>query len=112
MKGDSGSGLPDDLLRQVGAARGREREAKRASAREAQRKLRRSNALRAFLQALRASLSRLVVRCAWCERLAVDGEWLPDELRHTDLPEDLSFRTTHGICPACFAEVLARAPRS
>jgi hypothetical protein len=49
----------------------------------------------------------MLLRCAWCERLDVGGEWPrldaigSGQTRITDLDR----QSTHGICPDCFERV-------
>ena len=52
---------------------------------------------------------RLVTRCAWCERYAIDGVWLDER----EVPAFLSRRrrsesATHGICPRCLDDLHKR----
>ena len=44
--------------------------------------------------------------CAWCRKLHLDNEWVPVE---EFLQRKFDSRTSHGICPACRAE-LRKAP--
>jgi hypothetical protein len=46
------------------------------------------------------------VRCAWCNRIKVGDRFVPLD---PALADELSERTTHGICPECFELVSARA---
>lgn len=49
----------------------------------------------------------LIPMCAWCERIAVDGEWLRPPrgaLAVIDVRNSLS----HTICPSCAAEQTGR----
>jgi hypothetical protein len=56
-------------------------------------------------EVMRAILARyeageLISSCAWCRRVAIDGEWLlvpPAALTAIDAPRALS----HSICPTC-----------
>jgi len=48
--------------------------------------------------------------CGWCKRVAVADEWLEVELaveRLGLMTGKLSSGITHGMCPACFARVMA-----
>jgi hypothetical protein len=45
-----------------------------------------------------------LTRCAWCQRLRLDEEWVPSEEVPPFLLADLDDRSTHGICPSCFSE--------
>lgn len=50
----------------------------------------------------------MLLRCAWCERLEVGGEWLRLDAigsGQTRIAEDLVRQSTHGICPDCFGRV-------
>jgi hypothetical protein len=50
----------------------------------------------------------MLLRCAWCDRLEVGGEWLRLEAigrGQTRITEELVQRSTHGICPDCFGRV-------
>jgi hypothetical protein len=50
----------------------------------------------------------MLLRCAWCERLEVGGEWLRLEAigsGQTKITEELVRQSTHGICPDCFGRV-------
>ena len=40
--------------------------------------------------------------CAWCRKLHLDNEWVPVE---EFLQRKFDSRTSHGICPACKAEL-------
>ena len=45
----------------------------------------------------------LLLRCAWCGRVRLEGEWVtPDGALDPD-------RMTHGICPECTASLPAPA---
>ncbi len=47
----------------------------------------------------------LIPRCAWCKRIAIEGEWFlvtPAALTVIDAPRALS----HSICPQCDAASL------
>jgi hypothetical protein len=86
---------------QAAAARAREA---RSSAHRAQR---RAALLRAFVM---ASLHRsgMIVRCAWCDRILVAGEYVhADDFLSGAIPKAISERrTTHSICPECLLEAL------
>jgi len=50
----------------------------------------------------------MLLRCAWCERLEVGGEWLLLDAigtGQTRIAEDLVRQSTHGICPDCFGRI-------
>jgi hypothetical protein len=49
----------------------------------------------------------LVLRCAWCERIEVDGAWIV--AAGEQAPERIEGRS-HGICPECLANLTPRAP--
>jgi hypothetical protein len=49
----------------------------------------------------------LVLRCAWCGRIEVDGTWLAGA--EEQAPEIIEGRS-HGICPDCNAKLTPRAP--
>lgn len=54
----------------------------------------------------------LLVRCAWCGRLQIGGEWLRLEAIGSGqmrIAEGVVRRSTHGICPDCFARVSDKA---
>jgi hypothetical protein len=79
--------------------------AREASAR-AESEGRRASDLRSFARALRNSEPPMLVRCAWCDRVAADGCWIePDSLPGDNLREQLRDYASHGICPDCFARV-------
>ena len=40
--------------------------------------------------------------CAWCRKLHLDNEWVPVE---EFLQRKFDSRTSHGICPACKADL-------
>jgi hypothetical protein len=42
----------------------------------------------------------LVTRCAWCQRVELDGEWLPAP-RAAITAIDSRFTLSHSICPEC-----------
>ncbi|HZS25063.1 MAG TPA: hypothetical protein VFA30_08760 [Gaiellaceae bacterium] len=46
---------------------------------------------------------RVTVRCAWCGRVRVDGEW-----REEAEVEAMQKRYSDGICPDCLAEYTSR----
>lgn len=56
-------------------------------------------------------VTRLIVRCAWCERVRAEGGWSPEPLTAADI---LRLRTrafvTHGICPDCFGGISPDVP--
>jgi hypothetical protein len=49
----------------------------------------------------------LVLRCAWCKRMEVDGAWIA--AAGEQAPERIEGRS-HGICPDCHAKLTPRAP--
>ena len=52
------------------------------------------------------SVDAVLVRCAWCERIKVDDEWVDvAEVRAMRLRPEPPAYHTHGICPDCFAEL-------
>ena len=51
-------------------------------------------------------LEEFLSLCAWCRKLHLDNEWVPVE---EFLQRKFDSRTSHGICPACRAE-LRKAP--
>jgi hypothetical protein len=52
------------------------------------------------------SARELLVRCAWCERVKVDDEWVEAaEVQAMRLVRDAPERHSHGICPDCFAKL-------
>ena len=51
----------------------------------------------------------VVVRCAWCERIKVDEEWVDvAEVRAMRLIPEASAHHSHGICPDCFGKLTPR----
>ena len=58
-----------------------------------------TSSVRAFRRI--AYLESLLVMCAWCRRVSVDGQWMSLE---RFLDERNAIKTSHGMCPACFAE--------
>jgi len=67
----------------------------------------------ANLHAQRSEDDSLVMRCAWCDRIALGQGWVPhdDVLQQQPLAPQLD-PVIHGICPDCFALVKAdRAKR-
>ena len=49
----------------------------------------------------------LIIRCAWCDRYEVGGQWLLKADVAAFLRDDGS-TVTHGICPDCVADLQAR----
>ncbi len=48
----------------------------------------------------------VLVRCAWCERVKVNDEWVDvAEVRAMRLRPEAPEHHSHGICPDCFAEL-------
>jgi len=55
---------------------------------------------------------RMLVHCAWRQRLQVEDEWLELDAigsGQTRIAEQLIRRSTHGICPDCFERVSREA---
>jgi hypothetical protein len=51
------------------------------------------------------------VRCAWCGRILIDGEWTGvRDLSGRALDVEAHSSQTHGICPDCFAELAPGVP--
>jgi hypothetical protein len=51
---------------------------------------------------------RLLLHCAWCQRLQVGDEWLRLDAigtGQTRIAEQLVRQSTHGICPECYEQV-------
>ena len=70
---------------------------------------RRSQLLRGFVEGARRR-EHLPLRCAWCGRVDVGGEFVaPAEFLSGDLPERLRERATHSICPDCLEREQGRA---
>lgn len=58
-----------------------------------------------------------LIRCAWCDRYKVEGDWLHLTAIGTgqqQIASSLRRRATHGMCPSCFKreQALARASRT
>ena len=52
------------------------------------------------------SAYELLVRCAWCERIKVDDEWVEvAEVQAMQLRRHAPEQHSHGICPDCFAKL-------
>ena len=49
----------------------------------------------------------LILSCAWCDRLCLDGEWV--DPGSTLLTIDAPLTLSHGICPSCL-ETYGGAP--
>jgi hypothetical protein len=50
--------------------------------------------------------SELLVRCAWCERIKMDDEWVEvAEVQAMRLTRNARLQHSHGICPDCFAKL-------
>jgi hypothetical protein len=47
--------------------------------------------------------------CAWCKKLAHNGEWIPLE---EFFERKFETETSHGMCPACLAEEKAKIMRA
>lgn len=56
----------------------------------------------------------LLVRCAWCEKLQIDKEWLrlADVGADLEIAESVIRRASHGICPELLRECLQADRRS
>ena len=108
--------LPEELLARLSAAaHAAASSAERANeaSGESERLRRRSALLRRFVHRVLEDRERLPVRCAWCGRIDVAGEFVaPEEFLDADLPERLRQRATHGICPACHERVQRDADRA
>jgi NMD protein affecting ribosome stability and mRNA decay len=50
--------------------------------------------------------TQIVTRCAWCERYAIGGRWLPESALRPGPGRPVA--VTHGICPDCAAAVQER----
>ncbi len=65
-----------------------------------------------FLEAGRVRNQSLLRVCSWCQMVAIPGGgWLPVEeaVARLQLLETVHFPgITHGICPACHAEMMAK----
>jgi hypothetical protein len=71
---------------------------------------RRARLLREFVGRARRDPSFLPRRCAWCDRIEVEGRYVvPSEFLHGVLPQRLREHATHGICPECLAREQQRA---
>jgi hypothetical protein len=98
----------EELAREVSEAKARAR----ATVTEAERLCDLSQRMRAARQGEVG-----LCRCAWCGRLKVGerADWLHLEeigSGHQHIPASLLRRASHGICPDCFREQVARRPRS
>ena len=47
--------------------------------------------------------------CAWCKKLDHDSEWMPLE---KFFEKQFQTKTSHGMCPACMAEIKAKRKKS
>jgi hypothetical protein len=95
--------LFEELVRRTLAARGR--------AEVAQKDPRRVRTLAQLLREANAGKT-LLVHCAWCGRLQVGKEWLElaaDGEGSPEIASSLIRKSSHGICPDCFARVTADA---
>jgi hypothetical protein len=73
-----------------------------------ERQLETGEAMRRILQAYEAG--ELITRCAWCERVQIDGAWYkapPAALTAIDALHTLS----HSICPNCALVQPSAVPR-
>jgi hypothetical protein len=52
------------------------------------------------------AVTHLVVRCAWCERVRIEGGWSEEPMTPAEIL-NLRVRSyvTHSICPTCFGEI-------
>jgi hypothetical protein len=51
-----------------------------------------------------ARLEAYIPVCAWCGRIGLGGAWIERSAAPPFALRLLAVRSTHGICPACFAE--------
>jgi hypothetical protein len=91
--------LFEDLVRRTLAARERAETARKESLR-----------VRKLAQLLREANAgeTLLLHCAWCGRLQVGEEWLElaaDGEGSPKIVASLIRKSSHGICPGCFARV-------
>jgi hypothetical protein len=57
-----------------------------------------------------ADATVLLVHCAWCRRIQLDGEFVaPDGFLRGDFLEQLRRHASHTICPDCLAAELKAA---
>jgi hypothetical protein len=47
----------------------------------------------------------VIVRCAWCERIKVDGEWVDTAEVQAMRKPPAERPHSHGICPDCLAQL-------
>jgi hypothetical protein len=100
--------LFEELVRRALAARER--------AEAAQKDSRRVRKLAQLLREAHAGKT-LLIHCAWCGRLHVGEEWLDlgadreegVEIEGPKIADSLIRRSSHGICPDCFARVSTEA---
>jgi hypothetical protein len=95
--------LFEELVRRALAARER--------AEAAQKDSRRVRRLARLLREANGGKT-LLLHCAWCGRLQVDDEWLDlaaDGEGSPKVAASLIRKSSHGICPECFARVTADA---
>jgi len=45
--------------------------------------------------------------CAWCKRVDAGGRWVPMDMY---LAAGFGQRTTHGMCPECYAKIKSEIP--
>jgi hypothetical protein len=69
-----------------------------------------SNRVRELAQLLRDAEAgtTMLVHCAWCGRLQVGDEWLDlaaESDESLEITDSLIRKSSHGICPDCFAHV-------
>jgi hypothetical protein len=93
--------LYENLIRQALAAREKAEALQRDSVR-----------VRNLAQLLRKADAGelLLLHCAWCGKLRVGEEWLELEALgngQVRIAQSLVRKSSHGICPSCFAEVNA-----
>jgi hypothetical protein len=73
-----------------------------------------SRRVRKLAQLLRDATAgkTLLLHCAWCGKLQVGEEWLElaaDKEGGPEITASLIRKSSHGICPECFARVMADA---
>jgi hypothetical protein len=83
----------------------------REKAEAAQKDSRRVRKLAQLLREASAGKT-LLLHCAWCGKLQVGEEWLElaaDGEGRPEITASLIRKSSHGICPECFARVMANA---
>ena len=81
-----------------------DRQARPASAEAVETMRRRTASLEASAAAQRRREGPMMMRCAWCDRIALGEQWVPRKDFQTQQPD---YQLSHGICPDCFALVKA-----